>query len=224
MIDFHTHILPKMDDGASSITESLEMLQELENQDVKLVCLTPHFYSSEESIDEFLLRRKKAFDSLNYSGNLILRLGAEVRYYRGISENEELTKLCLENTNLLLLELPFNMNINENILRDVININRRGIKVVLAHIERYSLSLDTIRYIKSNGILIQANNEYIIGSLFDNKGIKLLKQGYIDLLGSDAHNLTDRKVNTTQAYNKIKKQIGEEFIDFFINNNLKIIS
>ena len=221
MIDFHTHILPNMDDGSNSVIESLKMLEELENQDVELVCLTPHFYSGKESVDDFINRRNKAYESLNYEGNLKLLLGAEVKYYRGISQNNELNKLCLEDTNLLLLELPFDMNINENITNEIINIVRSGIRVVLAHIERYSLSLDTIKYLKSNGVLIQTNNEYIIGSLFHHEGIKMLKEGYIDFLGSDCHNLKDRKPNNIEAYKQINKYLGSDFITAF-NNNVKI--
>lgn len=221
MIDFHTHILPNMDDGSNSVSESLKMLEELENQDVELVCLTPHFYSGKESIENFINRRNKAYESLNYEGNLKLLLGAEVKYYRGISQNNELNKLCLQDTNLLLLELPFDMNINENITNEIINIVRSGIRVVLAHIERYSLSLDTIKSLKSNGILIQANNEYVVGSLFHHEGIKMLKDGYIDFLGSDCHNLTDRKPNCIEAHKQINKHLGTDFIIAF-NNNVKI--
>ena len=223
MIDFHTHILPNMDDGSSSVDESLKMLEELEKQNVELVCLTPHFYSSDENVDNFVLRRKKAYESLNYKGNLKLLLGAEVKYYRGISQNTELNKLTLENTNLLLLELPFDMEINENIINEILNITKNNIKVVLAHIERYNLNIELIRKLKSDGIMIQVNNEYIIGSLFNHEGIKLLKQGYIDFLGSDCHNLESRKPNYIGAYKQIKKQLGEEFVISFYRNNAKMI-
>ena len=64
MIDFHCHILPKMDDGSDSINTSLAMLREEHTQGVNRVVLTPHFYCEEESIEAFLQRRKKAFSAL----------------------------------------------------------------------------------------------------------------------------------------------------------------
>lgn len=223
MIDFHTHILPKMDDGSKSVDESLKMLETLEKQNVKLVCLTSHFYPGQESIDEFLKRRQKAYQTLNYKGNLKLLLGAEVKYYRGISENLELEKLCLEGSKLILIELPFDMNINDNIIHELINISRRGLKVVLAHIERYGLNIETIRYLKSNGIFIQCNNEYIKGSFMHHEGIKMLKEGYIDFLGSDAHNNEDRKPNFNEAIKQIEKKLGTDFVSRFYDNSVKII-
>ena len=60
MIDFHCHILSKMDDGSDSINTSLAMLREEHTQGVNRVVLTPHFYCEEESIEAFLQRRKKA--------------------------------------------------------------------------------------------------------------------------------------------------------------------
>lgn len=61
MIDFHCHILPKMDDGSDSINTSLAMLREEHTQGVNRVVLTPHFYCEEESIEAFLQRRKRLF-------------------------------------------------------------------------------------------------------------------------------------------------------------------
>ena len=64
MVDFHCHILPKMDDGSDSINTSLAMLRAEHTQGVNRVVLTPHFYCEEESIEAFLQRRKKAFSAL----------------------------------------------------------------------------------------------------------------------------------------------------------------
>ena len=48
MIDFHSHILPCMDDGADSIETSLAMLRESKRQGVDLICSTSHFYADED--------------------------------------------------------------------------------------------------------------------------------------------------------------------------------
>ena len=52
MIDFHTHILPLMDDGSKSIEESIKMLKMLSAQGVKRIVATPHFYANDESVDK----------------------------------------------------------------------------------------------------------------------------------------------------------------------------
>lgn len=224
MIDLHTHILPNMDDGSISPKQSLEMLTMLEKQNVKLVCLTSHFYANTEPIDEYIKRRNDAFNQINYEGNIELKLGCEVHYYRGISVSDEIGKLCIEGTNLLLIELPFETRINENIINEVLSIKNRGYKVVLAHFERYNFSTNDLKLFKSNGILLQANCEFIIGSLFNTNGIKLLKDGYIDFLGSDCHDSASRKPNYSKAVTKIQKKLGDGYLNNFNDNCYKIIN
>jgi protein-tyrosine phosphatase len=52
--DFHTHILPAMDDGSASVEESIALLELEAAQGVERVVLTPHFYPMRESPAEFL--------------------------------------------------------------------------------------------------------------------------------------------------------------------------
>ena len=58
MIDWHSHILPGMDDGSKDPEESIAMLDMLEQQGIDTVIATPHFYANEETTEEFLGRRK----------------------------------------------------------------------------------------------------------------------------------------------------------------------
>lgn len=222
MIDFHTHILPKMDDGSDSVETSIKLLNILKEEGVKLVCLTSHFYPKNESIDDFIARRENSFKSLNYN-DLDIRLGSEIHYYRGISTSEDIGKLCLENTNILLIELPFSTDINDNILKEIVNLKNRGFKVILAHIERYPISDAQLKYLHSNGILIQCNTEFFLGFFSSKKAIKWLKNGIIDVIGSDTHNLNERKPNYQKAMNMINKKLGENFLQNFVEKTYNII-
>ena len=53
MIDFHTHLLPNMDDGSASVEETKLLLDELTAQGVKKAILTPHFYPLADTINNF---------------------------------------------------------------------------------------------------------------------------------------------------------------------------
>ena len=64
MIDFHTHILPKMDDGSKSTEESIAMLKMQAEQGIRWVVATPHFYAEHESPQDFLQRRNHSYQSL----------------------------------------------------------------------------------------------------------------------------------------------------------------
>jgi protein-tyrosine phosphatase len=57
MIDFHTHILPGIDDGSKNIEMTMEMLEEEARQGVTEICATPHFYAHRMSFDSFLEKR-----------------------------------------------------------------------------------------------------------------------------------------------------------------------
>ena len=112
MIDWHSHILPRMDDGCKDEAESLELLRMLSAQNVDSVILTPHFYANDESVESFIERRNSSFDSLakQLSGDLpSLYCGAEVRYYSGISRMADLSRLTIGESKLLLMEMPFSV-------------------------------------------------------------------------------------------------------------------
>lgn len=224
MIDIHTHILPNMDDGSDSVTTSVELLNILKNDGVKLVCLTSHFYPKNESIEDFLIRRNKSYEKLiNKYNDIDLRLGAEIHYYRGISASEDIDKLCIEGTNILLVELSFTSPVTDSTINELISLSNKGYKVVLAHIERYDIDPSKIAYMHSRGILMQANAEFINGLFTSRKALKWLKNGIIDLIGSDCHNLKDRSPNYLKAINKIKNKLGNEFYEQFIANSYKIL-
>ena len=110
MVDFHTHILPGMDDGAATVADSLAMLERLRDQGVDTVCLTSHFLKEEPSVEDFLRRRAVAWDALRAAlpeKHPRLLLGAEVQYRPGLDKMPGLHRLCLQHTNVLLLEMLF---------------------------------------------------------------------------------------------------------------------
>ena len=58
--DFHSHILPGIDDGSQSVEESVELLQMEAAQGIRHVVATPHFYPQHDDLDRFLEKRDHA--------------------------------------------------------------------------------------------------------------------------------------------------------------------
>ena len=88
MIDFHTHILPGIDDGSKNIEMTEAMLEEEARQGVTEICATPHFYAQRMSFDSFLENRRHAAEItaelLDRRGDLPkIYTGAEVFYFQG---------------------------------------------------------------------------------------------------------------------------------------------
>jgi len=81
MLDFHAHILPRVDDGSQSVDESVQMLERMQAQGIGRVVATPHFYANDESVDAFLQRRSAAWEKIEgcLQNSPEVLLGAEVR-------------------------------------------------------------------------------------------------------------------------------------------------
>ena len=226
MLDFHSHILPEIDDGAQSVDESIAMLRMLKEQGVSTVALTSHYIAMDESPAEFLENRKTAFDKLSAeikkSGEDFpeLLLGAEVYYYPGISKMEELGSLTLQNTNLLLLEMPM-APWGDYALREVEElINTSSLTVVFAHIERYfkCLKKGTLERLLDMGALIQVNASFFFSHRTKRKALKMFKEGYIHFIGSDCHNTQYRPPRINEAIDVLKDKFSTESIEEFFEN------
>lgn len=212
MIDIHSHILPGVDDGSASVEESLELLRLSHRQGVELIFATPHFSAAKENPSAFLSRRNAAARQLTLDLQTMpqMRLGAEVAYFGGMSRSQELTQLCLEGTNLLLLEMPFSPW-TDRMVAEVCAIRQQlGILPVLAHVERYARSSQMGRYRDQllQETLFQCNAEYFLRFGTKGKALRQLRSGEIHLLGSDAHNLTSRPPRLGDAARIIEEKLG----------------
>ena len=60
IIDFHTHVLPGIDDGSCNVEESIALLRKEAEQGITHVIATPHFYPRYDTPEHFLERRAEA--------------------------------------------------------------------------------------------------------------------------------------------------------------------
>ena len=213
MTDFHSHILPGVDDGSQSAAQSVAMLERLRQQGVDEVALTPHFYAKHEHPESFLSRRAAAFETLREQLTPDLpavRLGAEVLYFRGVSRSQSLPDLCLEGTRLLLLEMPFGkwtpFEIDET--RDLA---RSGeVQVMLAHIDRYwpDQKPAVWRSMLDAGVLFQVNADAFATRRVARPMLRLIADGCVAALGTDCHDTGTRGPNMTDARDTILRRLG----------------
>lgn len=217
MIDWHSHILPGMDDGSHNVAESISMVSMQKAQGVSTVIATPHFYANDENVESFIKRREKALTALQKEIPDIMPeiiLGAEVRYYQGISRMADLQALRIENSKLLLLEMPV-ATWTEYIIKELTELSSKSsIQIVLAHIDRYlRLQKEAVWYrIQDSGILMQVNASFVTSFATKRKAISLMKEGRIHFIGSDCHNMTTRPPQIGKAFEVIQKKLGDEYI------------
>lgn len=222
MLDIHTHILPKMDDGSTSSAESVSMVKACRAQGIDHLCLTPHFYPNREAPEEFLKRRMasaaRLAEVLEGEKNLPrLYLGAEVAYYRGISRMECVEKLCIGKTRTLLVEMPFG-EWSRGATDEILALReQRGLRVVLAHVERYlsQRNLEAIHMLNERGVFLQANAEVFLQKSMRSWVImRMLKKEQIQFLGSDCHNMKQRSPNLGKAIERVRDKMGDWVLDY----------
>ena len=229
LIDAHTHILPGIDDGASDINVSLEMLREEKRQGVDLVVLTPHFYRKKETIESFLDRRHNSFMQLlraidnkaeEYPDVII---GAEVAWAPNMARWEDLEVLCFGNTSYMLLEMPFGPW-SSAVFSDIYEIIDHGIIPVFAHLERYveGQKKEHIEEIFSLGTPIQYSCAPLLHVFERQKQLKMMKNTEICLLGSDCHNMTKRPPLLKQGLEAVGKYAGQDMYDRLLKDAMKI--
>ena len=228
VIDFHTHLLPGIDDGSRNASMTEAMLREEAAQGVSLVAATPHFYPNRMSVEGFLERRAAAMECAeqirrNADDPLPeIVCGAEVFYFRGIGQAKMTPQLCIGSTETLLLELPFEQW-ESPILEDIRSLLASGLQVVLAHVERY-FPLQRSREVWNSVMALPVMKQLNAGSFLKPSGLSgllaanrtrafcldFLRDHPETMIGSDCHNLTGRKPNLAAAREVISARLGAE--------------
>lgn len=218
VIDFHSHILPGIDDGSKNVEESLQMLRMMAKQGITHVVATPHFYPQHDTPESFLKRRAEAEAVLREAmarenGLPKLSVGAEVYYFRGISDSDATKELTVDRKRCILVEMP-TAPWTETMYQELEALSvKRGLTPVIAHLDRYIGPFRTHgipKRLAAMPVLVQANAEFFLESTTARMALRMLKNGMIHLLGSDCHDLNDRSPNLGEALERIQKHLGSE--------------
>lgn len=221
LIDFHSHILPGIDDGSADLACSVEMLQQEAEQGVTHVVCTPHFYAHHDRPEVFLSRRARAEEALRremskHSGLPELFIGAEVFYFRGISDSDFLNRLTIGKKPCIMIEMagvPFHRYVYDE-LETIYT--RFGITPIIAHIDRYISPWRTYGIpdrLMDLPVLVQANADFFLRKRTSAMAMKMLRADQIHLLGSDCHNMDTRCPNLGPAAGEIAKRLGTHSLD-----------
>lgn len=231
MVDFHTHILPGVDDGSRSMDETRELLNmELENGVTQIV-FTPHFYADQMSIKTFLAKRQTAYEQVMQEMKDDTRferfyLGAEVAYFPGMSKAEQLEVLCIQGTKVILVEMPF-AQWTEEVYRELEYIvKKRKLTVILVHLERYAefqKKKKVWNKVLELPIHVQINGGAVINRRRRRFVLQFLKKNPEVVLGSDSHNTTTRKPNLKEARMILADKFGKKVLTKIDNYGKKLL-
>ncbi|MBD3807651.1 MAG: capsular biosynthesis protein [Epsilonproteobacteria bacterium] len=212
--DFHSHLIPGIDDGAKDMAHSLELIKELSAIGYSKLITTPHIKSGQydntvQSITDGMnmLRDELARNNMN------VHIEAAAEYYY-----DEMFLQAIKDDNLLHINryvlFEFSYMVPPINLEEVIyELRSRDYIPVLAHPERYLYyhnKLERYEYLKTLGIHFQINLNSLVG--YYSKPVEqvakyLSQKGLVDFIGSDTHHFkhtdTLKKVFNSPAYKSL---------------------
>lgn len=231
MIDFHSHIIPNVDDGSKSVEETFSLIKEAKQAGFEAIISTSHYIenSYESNVSEREVWINALQEGLNKENiNLKLYLGNEIYFTENIIHLlEEGKATSINNSSYVLFEFPLNtkpMNIYD-VIYDMI-----GYKIVpvLAHPERYAFvqkEPELIYDLIQSGVLMQANYTSILGRYGEKAQLivrKFYENNMIHFLGSDVHKPGTIYPHIPDALNEIKAIVGDKKIEELTTINPKL--
>ncbi|MGQ9681005.1 MAG: tyrosine-protein phosphatase [Anaerolineae bacterium] len=219
LVDVHTHILPGVDDGAADALTSLAMARLAVADGITRLLATPHALRLDGGLDPAdVQRRACALQKAVAAAGIPLQLGvgAEMPLINALPRLiDARAYLSLNGSRYLLIELPhYGLPGGwENLLWQV---QMRGLVPIVAHPERHpELGRDPkgLRRLVDRGCLLQVTSgslEGAFGAGVQSATRRLLREGLVHLLASDAHNATSRPPQLAKAVDLAAEIVGRD--------------
>lgn len=195
-VDFHSHLIPNIDDGSKSMEESIQMLKTFKKLGYQKVITTPHvmsdFYKNESAT---ILDGRDQIRKQLKELKIDIEFEAAAEYYLDESLEDKIAQgdILTFGDKYVLFELPF-FSEPPNLSQIIFQFQTNGYKPILAHPERYGFwykDFEKYRELKDKGVLLQLNILSLIGHYSPETqkiSEKLIKEDLISFLGSDCHN------------------------------------
>jgi len=219
----HSHLLAGLDDGVKSYDEALQLIQNFHRLGYKKIITTPHIMSDYyRNEPEQILAKLEELKQVLRDNEVPVIVEAAAEHYLDeslIAKIHEQKPLLTFGSNYLLFETNFfsePFQLNEFIFNSI----TQGYKPVLAHPERYQyMSMKKAEGLKDRGVLLQLNIPSLVGYYgkpVERMAVKLIDAGWIDMVGSDCHNM--QQFNALEE--AFKNKNFKKALDLRLLNNL----
>lgn len=222
-VDVHSHILPRVDDGAVSMEQSISMLRIAVAEGTGVIYATPHNMPGKGNLSHNqlkqqleALRQRAAEEQISVQ----IREGTEYFYREWVLELlEKQQAVTYQSTDCILIEFD-PCTEKKYINNAVYEILSRGYRPVLAHVERYVQLMqgnyDCLKELRKVGALIQINCSSVTGdngrkAKRDTR--RLLKLRMVDLVGTDAHSDGHRAPRMNRCAEILENKYGEDYAE-----------
>lgn len=197
-VDMHSHLLPGIDDGVSTLEESLQIIKNFQALGYSRIITTPHVMSDAyRNTPEIISAKLVELKRYLLENGVNIPVSAAAEYYldeslfRMIETNQPLLtfgeKYLLFETNFITE--PFNLK------EFIFLATTKGYKLILAHPERYLYlqnNLEKVQDLLDRGVLMQMNISSLTGYYskpVQRMAYKLIDRKMVHWMGSDCHHL-----------------------------------
>ena len=215
--DIHSHFIPKIDDGAQTIEDSIDLIRCLYELGYKKIITTPHIMSDafKNTPEVIMGGLEKVREAIKTAG-IPVQLDAAAEYYvdYDFEQKIEKEKLLSFGDNYLLFEVSY-VNPPDNLNSVIFKLQTAGYKPVLAHPERYNFwhrNFEKYQELKDKGVLFQMNINSVTGFYsFSTKKTaeKMIDNGMIEFIGTDCHHIGHIELLKKAAGNKHLRKLIE---------------
>ena len=221
--DIHCHLLPGIDDGAETVSDSLNLINKMKKLGFTKIIATPHTYPGLYNNTNETIRNSYNEVIRNLKNKINIEYASEYMIDNSFLEKIGKDNLLVLKDNYVLVEMSF-MSPPLKLYDIIFELQINNYIPVLAHPERYRFmhnNLSEYKKLKKLGCLFQLNilscTDYY-GKDITKISDKLIQNELIDFTGSDIHNMNhilsfEKKVN-------FSKNTLQKLNDLMTNNNL----
>lgn len=198
--DLHSHLVPDVDDGSSSVEESVEAVERLLRAGVRTIVTTPHvsasFLERPDLADGHFSRIASEWDRVRSAcreAGLDVGLGLGTEILLDLPRPDVGDPRCrLEGGRYVLVEFPHSL-LPPGSEDALYHVGRQDAVPIVAHVERYNAGSNAASIWgewRDAGAALQVNVASLVGKYgrrARENAWDLLARGWVDLLGSDHH-------------------------------------
>ena len=236
-VDLHSHLLPGLDDGATSLRETLEILRYAYQRRTRGIVATPHVFQPRfdtpgpvELHDSFArltteLKELAEEPENDFLEEMAIYLGSENLVspeFVAALQNREV--VALNGSRYLMVEFPpfLAYTFIESAIDQILAVE---LIPVLAHVERYEFfhrRPGRLGNLRQRGCVIQVNAESLEeGRLGEESrlALSLARRGHLDVIASDGHDVGARPPDMQGAYERLSGDFSEESLHTWMWEN-----
>ena len=222
MVDIHSHILPRLDDGPQEFDVSLNMVRMARQANTTDIVATPHanaaYYFQPELISELIGKLQSAVED-----GIKIHQGCDFHLspHNIQSALREPSRFAINHLSYLLVEFP-EVNLFQGIEQVFNNLISVGLTPIVTHPERnqqLAADIPRLRRWVEQGIPLQITAQSLLGKFGSETArwcLEMLNEGYVHFVASDAHDLLNRPPRLDEAKVFLLDRFDEEYVDLLL--------